>query len=88
MKTYAWLVKYIENSGESGAYLGCQADSLRFAAGERNGASAQRQVFQTDVHEKLQTCPQLFHNSACNCLLTWSQLYAVEEGLYFVDWHI
>ena len=43
------LIQHVHDAGEAGADLACQADALRFAAGERLGAAVERQIVKADV---------------------------------------
>ncbi len=48
------LVEHVHHAGQAGADLRCEADALRFAAGQRIGAAVERQVVEADVVEELQ----------------------------------
>ena len=49
MKSDARFIQDIKHIYQLGAYLCSQTDSLRFAAREGFGASAEAEVFQTDI---------------------------------------
>ncbi len=48
------LVEHIHDADQAGADLAGEADALGFAAGERVGATIERQIIETDVDEEFQ----------------------------------
>ena len=60
----ARLVENVEHAHEPRPDLGCQADALHLAAGERRGAAPQREVVEADVAEEAQAVTHFLEDRA------------------------
>ena len=73
------LVEDVEDAGQVRSDLRRQADALAFAAGERRGAAAERQVADADVVQEVQPIADLAQDAAGNQVLAIGQLERVED---------
>ena len=73
VQTNGWLIEYIEDSGQAGANLSSQTDTLRLTAGKRRRAAIEREVIQTDVQEETQAGLSLLKHCPGNDFLTVPQ---------------
>ena len=55
-----WLVQNISYPHQAGTDLCRKTDSLRFSSGQCSGSTGKRQVIQTYIHQKLNSCLDLF----------------------------
>ena len=54
-----WFVEHIQNAAQFRSNLRRQPDALPFAAGQRGGGAAERQVAKSDIVEELQALGDL-----------------------------
>ncbi len=73
------LVQHIHHAGQSGAYLGCEPDALRFATGQRLGGACKRQVIEADVVKKGQPAGNFMHDFFRDRLFLSLQLQFLKE---------
>ena len=73
------LVEDVEDAGQVRSNLRRQPDALPFAARERRGAPAERQVADADVVEEVQPIANLAHDAAGDEVLAIGQLERVED---------
>ena len=57
------LVEHVEHAGQLRADLRGEPDALAFAAGERRGAAAEREVADADVDEEAEPIADLAHDA-------------------------
>ena len=88
VKSDTRLVQNICHTDQTGADLGCQADSLRLAAGQRASRTRQGKVFQTDIDKEADPRPNLFQNRRTDRLLHRRQLQRIDKFAEFDDRHI
>ncbi len=69
MKADTGLIQNIEDTGQLGTDLSCQADALAFSTGKRAGGAVQSQIRQPDVVQKPQALDHFFENSLGNHFL-------------------
>ena len=54
MQTNRWFIKHVKHATQIGAQLGGEPDPLRFAAAQRFGRTAKREITKPDVFHELQ----------------------------------
>ena len=79
------LVEHVEDAGEVGADLRRQPDALSFTAGQRGGASIERQVSDADVIEESQALANLSQHPPGHECFTLAQLKGLEHGQHVAD---
>ena len=60
MQSNAWLIQNIGHTYQSGTNLGCQTDSLCLTSGKSTRRSCKCQIIKSNIHQKADTCPDLF----------------------------
>ena len=68
------LIEHVQHPRQTGSDLGGKANTLRFPARKGTGGTVQRQVVQTDVEKKLQTCLDFLQHGTSNHFLALAQL--------------
>ena len=68
------FVQHVQHPRQTGSDLGGKANTLRFPARKGTGGTVQRQVVQTDVEKKLQTCLDFLQHGTSNHFLALAQL--------------
>ena len=56
----AWLIKDIQHPHEARTNLCGQADTLCLSTRETGGSTVQGEIFQANIDQELQACPDLF----------------------------
>ena len=79
------LVEHVEHAGQVRADLRGQADALPFAARQRRGAPAEREVADADVVQEAQAIADLAQDAARDQVLAVGQLELVEDLERFGD---
>ena len=79
------LVEHVEHAGQVRADLGRQPDALPFAARQRRGAAAEREVADADVVQEAQPIADLPQDAAGDQVLAVGQLEALEHVQRFGD---
>ena len=74
------LVEHVQHAGQIGADLRRQPDPLPFAARERGGAAAEREIPHADVVEEREAILDLLEHAAANQRLAVAQLELVEHA--------
>ena len=85
VKTYAGLIKYIQNAHKRRTYLRGKADSLGFSAGKSGSTAGKSEIFQSHVFQKSKARPDFFQNKVRNHLIPFGKLhilYKVKRLLY------
>ena len=85
METDRRFVTDVEHPHQPAAYLGGQANPLRFAAAECGRSPVNRQVFQADVLQKAETGLNLFHNLLGNHPLALTEYVITGSGHPFQE---
>ena len=66
MQADAGFVEDVQDSDEPRTDLCRQPNALRFAPGERLGAAVQREIIESDIHQKAQALAHFLDNRAGN----------------------
>ncbi len=81
------LVEDVEDSDESGADLGGEADALGLTTGERARRAVQREVVQADVDQEPQPLIDLLQHALGDLLVAGAQLQLAQEVRAVADGH-
>ena len=73
MKSDTRFIQNISDSHQSGTNLCCQTDSLCFPTGQRRCCTAQRQIIQTYLRQKTNSCTDFFQNLLTDQFLLFSK---------------
>ncbi len=78
MQADRWFVEDVEDANETAADLAGQADALRFAARERRGGAAERQIVEPDVEQKAEPAANLFKHFGGDRLACFVELQLIK----------
>ena len=68
------FVEHVEHAAEAAADLAGEADALGFAAGERGGGAAEREIGEADVDQEREPILDFAHQLAGDFLFAWREL--------------
>ncbi len=79
MQTDRRFVEHVERAHEGRAEIGCELNTLRFAARKRRSKPIERQVVETDFHEKTQPAADFEQDSFGNGCLFSREFQGIEK---------
>ena len=85
MKADGGFVEHVEHADQVRADLRRQADALPFPAGERRGATAEREIAHADIVQEPQALLNLFQDALGDDRFPVGEIQTVEHGERFGD---
>ena len=79
MKADGRLIQDVQNPGQTGADLRCQADALRLTAGQCSCRTAQSQIIQSHIDKEMQPFMNFLQNLASDHPILLRQFHVIHK---------